>query len=97
VICSVIGDLAIKHGMKLAGEIHDLHPRAFFQSMRRALLGGWVMLGVVAMIAAFLALLALLSGAAASSVIPATAGTFVLDTLGARLLLRERVGRARWL
>ncbi len=96
VLCSVIGDLSTKHGMKLAGAIHSRNPVTIVRSVWQALWGGWVILGVCSMVVAFLALMVLLSGVAASSVIPATAATFVMNTFGARLLLKERVTKARW-
>jgi drug/metabolite transporter (DMT)-like permease len=95
IACSVAGDLSVKYGMKKAGEIH-FRFRDLLHWHWRVLTGGWVAIGVAAMAASFFLLLVLLSAASASSVIPATAGTFVLDTLGARFLLKENISGRRW-
>lgn len=95
IVLSVVGDLSVKQGMRKAGEIH-FRFRDLLHWQWRVMTGGWVLLGIVAMACSFFALLVLLSAASASSVIPATAGTFVLDTLGAKLLLKERISRMRW-
>lgn len=96
VVFGVVGDLAMKHGLSLAGEF-DPRPRALPRSILRAAASGWVWLGFSGMVGSFFSLLVLLSAAPASSVIPATAGTFVLDTLGARFVLKEHVSGARWM
>jgi len=97
VLSSAAGDLLITHGMKRAGEIQDFRMRALLATMWRAVRGGWVPAGVVALAISFFALMAALSAADASFVIPATAATYVLNTLGAGLFLKERVSAARWL
>lgn len=63
--------------------------------------GGWpggsaVALSIVAMAASFFSLLRLLAVADLSFAIPATASYIVLDTLSARVFLRERVDARRW-
>ncbi len=97
VATSVVGELLITHGMKQAGEIHDFRPRALGPALWRAVRGGWMPAGVAALAVSFFSLLAALSAADASFVIPATAATYVLNTLGAGLFLKERVSRARWI
>jgi len=96
VVSAVAGEILVTRGMKLAGEIDDFRPLPFARSLWRALRGGWLPAGVAAMAISFFALLALLSAADASFVIPATAVTYVLNTLGARLFLNERVNATRW-
>ena len=97
VVTSAVGELLITHGMKQAGEIHDFCPRALWQALWRAVRGGWMPAGVVALAVSFFSLLAALSAADASLVIPATAATYVLNTLGAGLFLKERVSGTRWI
>lgn len=96
VLTSAAGEILITHGMKRTGEIHDFRPRAFLAALWRAARGGWVPAGVVALAISFFALMAALSAADASFVIPATAATYVLNTLGAGLFLKERVNATRW-
>ncbi len=95
VVSSVVGDLSMKHGLNSAGEF-NLGLRKLSRSIARAFGSSWVWLGLGGMLASFFSLLLLLSAAPASSVFPATAGTYVLDTLGARFVLGERVTSARW-
>jgi drug/metabolite transporter (DMT)-like permease len=54
------------------------------------------MLGVGGMTVAFFSFLILVSHEDLSFSVPATASTVVAQTLGARFILRERVGLARW-
>lgn len=96
VLTSAAGELMVTHGMKRAGEIADFRPRALAVSLWRALAGGWLPAGVLALAISFFSLLAVLSMADASFVIPATAVTYVLNTLGAGVLLKERVTGTRW-
>jgi drug/metabolite transporter (DMT)-like permease len=55
-----------------------------------------VVLGGLCYATAFFSLLTLLSIAPLSIAVPATALGFVVDTIGARFLLRERVPWKRW-
>jgi drug/metabolite transporter (DMT)-like permease len=96
VVCSVLGELMITHGMKKSGEIHDFRPRPFLGALGRAFRGGWLPGGVAASAVSFFAFMAVLSTADVSFVVPATAVTYVLNTLGARVLLREHVNATRW-
>ncbi len=96
VISSVVGELLVTHGMKQAGEIHDFRPFPFLQSLWNALRGGWLPSGILAMTVSFFSLMAVLSAADVSFVIPVTAVTYVLNTLGARLFLKEQVNLRRW-
>ncbi len=96
ILASVAGEILITHGMKQAGEIDDFRPQAYLGALWRALRGGWVPAGIAALAVSFFALLAALSAADVSFVIPATAVTYVLNTVGARLFLKERVNARRW-
>ncbi len=96
VLTSTAGEILITHGMKQAGEVVNFRPAALLHAFWQAARGGWVPVGVGAMAVSFFCLLAALSAADASFVIPATAATYVLSTVGAVLLLKERVSGARW-
>ncbi len=96
VLTSTAGELLVTHGMKQAGEIDDFRPRGLLRSLWRAVRGGWLVAGAAILILAFLCLLTVLRVADASFVIPATAASYVLNTLGAGLFLKERVGGTRW-
>ena len=58
---------------------------------------GWMWLGVSLMAVAFFSLLALLSWANVSLVVPATAASYLVGTLGAQFILGERVDTVRWI
>jgi drug/metabolite transporter (DMT)-like permease len=90
------GELAVTHGMKRVGEPARLRPREIFSFLRRALRSGWFWAGVPMMAISFYALLVLLSWEPISFVIPASALSYVIGTLGAKYVLREEVSAARW-
>ncbi len=90
------GDIAMTHGMKRIGEVKDFSPRAILGVLGRALRLGWFWLGITLMALAFFSFLALLTWADVSFVVPATALNYVVGALGAKILLGERLGRARW-
>jgi drug/metabolite transporter (DMT)-like permease len=90
------GDIAISHAMKRIGEVHVLNFGSLLTTAARVVRIGWIWLGVALMATAFFSLLALLSRADVSFVVPATALSYVVGALGARFLLHERVTPARW-
>jgi drug/metabolite transporter (DMT)-like permease len=91
------GEIAITHGMKAAGEPARLRPREVLAFLGRALLNGWFWLGIPLMALSFYTLLVLLSWKPISLVIPASALSYVVGTLGAKYVLREDVSPARWI
>lgn len=90
------GEIAITHGMKAAGEPARLRPKELLAFLRRALANGWFWLGIPLMALSFYTLLVLLSWRPISFVIPASALSYVVGTLGAKYVLREDVSPARW-
>ncbi len=94
---TVAGEIMVTHGMKRVGEIHDFRPASLLKVAGRMLKGGWVPAGVCGMTISFFALMAALSVADVSFVIPVTAVTYILNTLGARIFLKEHVSGQRWL
>ena len=66
------------------------------QRVARALAEGSLWVGVGLMAVAFFSFITLLSWAEVSFVVPATAANYIVGVLGAKLLLREQVGKARW-
>jgi drug/metabolite transporter (DMT)-like permease len=74
------------------------HPDASVSSTAAAVLRRPLLLGAVACMAvSFFSLLALLRVADLSFAVPATAASFVLETLLASCVLREHVDARRWL
>ena len=97
VLAGTSGELAMTRAMKRIGEVHHFTPRAILGVIGRAFRQGWMWLGFGLMALSFFALLALLSWADVSFVVPATALSYVVGALGARFFLGERVSGLRWL
>jgi multidrug transporter EmrE-like cation transporter len=96
-ICSSTGgEIAITHGMKDVGEPERLRPRFILRFLGRALRNGWFWTGIPLMALSFYSLLVLLSWQPVSFVIPASALSYVVGTLGAKYILREQVSPVRW-
>jgi drug/metabolite transporter (DMT)-like permease len=91
------GELAVTRAMKQIGEVHHFTPRAIFAVIGRAFRLAWMWFGFGLMTLSFLALLALLSWADVSFVVPATALSYVVGAFGAKFLLGERVNAKRWI
>jgi uncharacterized membrane protein len=96
VLAGTGGEIAATHAMKRIGEVRNFAPRALLELLRRAFQSTWMWLGIGLMTLAFFSLLALLSWADVSFVIPTTALSYVAGALGAKFLLGERLGPARW-
>jgi len=97
VIAGTSGELCISRAMKTVGEVKDFRPAAVFRVMVRAIQVGWMWLGLVLSIIAFLSLLGALSIANVSFVVPVTAISYAAGTLGGKLFLGERVSLQRWI
>jgi drug/metabolite transporter (DMT)-like permease len=96
VVSGTGGEIAWTHAMKQIGEVKDFTPSALLRVLHRILKSGWMWLGLGLGALAFLSLLALLSWAQVSFVVPATAANYIVGALGAKFLLKERVSKARW-
>ena len=96
-ICgSTGGEISIAHGMKNIGEPVALRPQALLKFLGRALRSGSLWIGIGLMAISFYSLLVLLSWQPVSFVIPASALSNVVGTLGAKYILREQISGARW-
>lgn len=96
VCASTGGEIAITYGMKATGEPARLRPKPLLIFLGRALRNGWFWTGVPLMALSFYVLLVLLSWQPISFVIPASALSYVVGTLGAKYILREQISTARW-
>ncbi len=96
VIANACGDLLNTKGMRRHGEVHDFHPGAISRMLVRLSGNAYVIGGIASMVVAFLALLALLSIANLSFAIPATAASYLVETVLAKYILREHIGWKRW-
>jgi drug/metabolite transporter (DMT)-like permease len=97
VLSGSAGELAVTHGMKKAGAPDHLRIRPVLSFLGRAFCTGWFWVGVPLMALSFYLLMVLLSWEPISLVIPASALSYVVGTLGAKYILREDVSPARWI
>ena len=90
------GEIAMTYGMKATGEPARLRPKPLLIFLWRAVCNGWFWVAIPLMALSFYALLVLLSWQPISFVIPASALSYVVGTLGAKYILKEDVNAARW-
>ena len=96
VIAGTGGELCVSRTMKTVGEVKDFRPINLFRVIVRAMQVGWMWIGLVLSIVAFLALLGALSIENVSFVVPVTAISYAAGTLGGKIFLGERVSLQRW-
>ena len=83
-------------GMRHHGEIHDFRPGALGRVAAALMQSGYIVASVVAMAISFFAFMALVSIAELSFAVPATASTYIFETILAKYLLKEQVEMKRW-
>lgn len=90
VACNTVGDLLNAYGMRQQGPVRD-------PGMLKRIARNWhVIGGIGAMAVAFFALLSLLAMADLSFAVPATAASYLFETVFAKVLLKEDVRWERW-
>ncbi|HZQ25809.1 MAG TPA: hypothetical protein VFA89_23665 [Terriglobales bacterium] len=94
--CNTVGDVLNTAGMKRMGPVRDLRPWSLLMLLPTVLRNPFVLGGIAALIVGFLAMLSLLSIASVSFAVPATAVSYLLETLLAKYVLREDVRGRRW-
>ena len=97
VVAGQLGDLSLSRAMKTVGEIKRFTPMSVLRFLGRGVREKWLWMGIGLMAVAFFSLLALLSWANVSLVVPATAASYAVGALGAQFLLGEQVNRERWI
>jgi hypothetical protein len=97
VFASSTGDILCAKGMSEGRELNDLHATGILHALEYIITRRLVILGYIAYAVAFVSLMGLLSVAQLTVAIPATAFSFVVDTLGARFILHEHIPWKRWL
>jgi drug/metabolite transporter (DMT)-like permease len=95
-VCNTLGDVLNTAGMKRQGEVEDLAPRSLLGMIKKIIRNPLVLAGFVALAVSFFALLSLLSITAVSFAVPATAVSYLLETLLAKYILGEDVRWRRW-
>jgi uncharacterized membrane protein len=96
VLAGTSGELLVAHAMKQAARAQTVTRSAVAALLERAFRVAPMWIGLALQALAFFALLALLSWADVSFVVPATALSYVVGAAGSALFLRERVDRTRW-
>jgi len=95
-VCNTVGDVLNTAGMKREPEVEKLNLKALTAMLSRIVRNPLVIGGVLSLTAGFFAMVSLLSIANVSFSVPATAISFVLETLLAKYILKEDVGFRRW-
>jgi drug/metabolite transporter (DMT)-like permease len=97
VVAGQLGDMSLSLAMKTVGEVKRFTPLNLLRFLGKAFRIKWMWIGIGMMSVAFFSLLALLSWANVSLVVPATAASYAVGALGAQFLLGEHVNRNRWI
>jgi len=97
VVTGTGGDITVAYAMKRLGEVGSFAPAAILRFLGRAFCERWMWIGVAQMTLAFCSLLALLSWAPLSFVVPAMALSYVTGGLGGKYFLGEQLTPARWM
>jgi drug/metabolite transporter (DMT)-like permease len=95
VVCTVAGDLLQSYEMKQAGA-QRVNARGLLALVQHIGNRIYLILAIGCMAVSFFAFMALLQRAPLSFAVPASAATVILETVLAKVILRERVGKFRW-
>ncbi len=96
VLAGTGGDLLLTRAMKKVAHGEQWNWRIAPRRIARALAESQLWMGVALMAVAFFAFITVLSWAAVSFVVPATAANHIVGPLGAKIVLKERVSKTRW-
>jgi uncharacterized membrane protein len=94
VLATVLSDLLQSYEMKRSGE-QSVDARGLVRLLRMVVSKRYLFLSIVCMAVSFFAFMALLQVAPLSFAVPASAATFVLETILAKFVLKEAVGARR--
>lgn len=97
VASTVAADLLQSHEMKRHGEVQDFRPSGLGHLLSTLARKQNLILAVICMAVSFFAFMALVQVADLSFAVPASAGSLVIETILARLVLKERVDSRRWI
>lgn len=97
VFVSSCGDILCAKGMSEGQELEVHGAKSVVLDVEYIVTRKLVILGWLCYAAAFFSLVALLSVAKMTVAVPATAFSFVIDTIGARFILHEHIPWRRWI
>jgi drug/metabolite transporter (DMT)-like permease len=93
---NTVGDLLNTAGMKRIGPVEDFSLRSILQLCLAVFRSPMVLGGIAALAVGFFAVMSLLSISTVSFAIPATASSYLIETLLAKYILKEDVRWRRW-
>ena len=96
VAATTAGEVLQAAGMRRHGEIHDFRPGAISRAIALLARNRFVIGSVIAMAVSFFAFMKLLSITDLSFAVPVSAVTYVMETVLAKYVLKERVNALRW-
>lgn len=96
VASTTLGEVLQAKGMRTHGEIRDFRPGALGRALALLARNRYVIGSVAMMAISFFAYMGLLTVSELSFAVPATAVTYVLETVLAKWFLKERVNWVRW-
>lgn len=94
VVATVLGDLLQSYEMRRSGE-QKVNARGLVKLLMMIFSRRYLLLSILCMAISFFAFMALVQIAPLSFAVPASAATFVLETLLAKFVLNEHVGKRR--
>jgi drug/metabolite transporter (DMT)-like permease len=94
VVATALSDVLQSYEMKNAGE-QSVKPRGLMRLLRTIARRRFLVLAIACMAVSFFSFMALVQVEALSFAVPASAASFVLETLLAKLVLREHIGVRR--
>lgn len=96
VTATTAGEVLQAYAMRRHGEVRDFRPGALGRLIGALARNRHILASFGCMAVSFFAFLALVSVADLSFAVPATAGSYVLQTILARRLLKEAISPTRW-
>ena len=96
VTANASGDLLNATGMKHHGEVKHFNPGALRRLMLSLMRNSFVVGGIAIMTVAFFAQMSLLSISTVSFAVPASASSYMIETILAKIVLGEQITRLRW-
>ncbi len=96
VAATTVGEVLQALAMRQHGEIRDFRPGAIGRLVALMARNRFIVASVVAMAVSFFAFMALLTVSDLSFAVPATAASYVTETVLAKYLLHEKVSLGRW-
>jgi drug/metabolite transporter (DMT)-like permease len=93
---TTVGEVLQAAGMRRHGEIHDFRPGAIGRALALLARNRFVIGSAAAMAVSFFAFMKLLSVSDLSFAVPVSAVTYVMETVLAKYVLKERVNTLRW-